>query len=423
LRDREQQRDIKAKLFVMIEVAQPAPLATREIAKGNARIQSIDLLRGAVMIIMAIDHVRVYSGILAGGLDPGIFFTRWITHYCAPAFAFFAGTSALLYFQKTRDTNDVAKFLLTRGLILVVLEFTVVRFFWTFNFDYSTFNITGVIWMLGWCMVLVAAFVRIRPLTLAIIGLIIIFAQQMFAYVPDIFPASMQDSIRTVWGFFYPAGKAGVTIAGGSGGLPSAFGFDIFYVIIPWVGVMMAGYGFGQLLLLDPLKVKKVCLSIGIGSILLFIIAGTLLISQAPLAATDAPFLFKLLGQQKYPPSQLFLLMTLGPVIALVPWAQNVKGWLADAVKIIGRVPMFYYLLHLLVIHLSAFVVNIAISGSIHQDWYMTAPFVGVPEGERWSLYLLYLVWAVDVVILYFACRWYANYKLNHPENAWIKYL
>src|SRR3954465_2285493 len=123
----------------------------------SKRIDSLDVVRGLVMVLMAIDHVRCYSGQPAGGATADIFLTRWITHYCAPAFAFFAGTSAFLYLQKTRDYSNVATFLLTRGFLLVVLELTAVRFFWTFNFDYSTFNITGVIWMLGWCMVILAA--------------------------------------------------------------------------------------------------------------------------------------------------------------------------------------------------------------------------------------------------------------------------
>src|SRR5690349_7246634 len=128
----------------------PAPVT--ELKSVAQRIQSVDILRGIIMIIMAIDHVRVYSGMPAGGPEAGIFFTRWITHYCAPGFAFFAGTSAYLYHLKSGSTSDLAKFLITRGLLLVVLELTVIRYFWMFNFNYSEFAFCGVIWMLGWCM-------------------------------------------------------------------------------------------------------------------------------------------------------------------------------------------------------------------------------------------------------------------------------
>src|SRR5688572_30705883 len=142
----------------------------------NNRLQSIDVLRGAVMVLMAIDHVRVYSGLPAGGPEPGIFFTRWITHFCAPAFVFFAGTAAFLHGKK-HGRNKLARYLLTRGLLLVVLELTLIRFSWTFNLNFSQFMLAGVIWMLGWCMVLLAAVVWMKPRTIGILGVVIICAQ------------------------------------------------------------------------------------------------------------------------------------------------------------------------------------------------------------------------------------------------------
>ena len=374
------------------------------------------------MIIMAIDHVRAYSGIPAGSLSPAVFFGRWITHYCAPSFAFFAGTSAFLFFKKSGNKRALVRFLVSRGLLLVVLEMTVIRFFWTFNFDYANYMLAGVIWMLGWCMILLAPFVWLRPATIGVIGLVLIFAQQVFHFVPEIFPSTFQEPVRTIWGFFYPAGSKNAVLTGKSG-LENILGVSILYVLIPWIGVMMAGYGFGQLLLRDPAAVRKICLRIGISAILLFIVAGTLMILLNPSGDRDTPFIFKLLGQQKYPPSQLYLLMTLGPVIALVPWAEKAKAGFTNVLTIIGRVPLFYYLLHLLLIHLSAFIVNLVRTGSIHQEWYNTAPLVGIPEDQRWGLSSLYLVWLIDVVILYFACRWYARYKSNHPEKVWLKYL
>ncbi len=387
------------------------------------RIQSVDFLRGIVMIIMAIDHVRVYSGMPAGGPTAGIFFTRWITHYCAPAFVFFAGTSAFLYFQKTKNTGDVIKFLITRGLLLVFLELTVVRFFWMFNLNFASFTFTGVIWTLGWCLVFLALFVKLRPVTIGIFGLLIIFFQQIFSYIPEIFPMSLHDSVAKVWGFFYPvAVRSNANILSSTSGMGTTFGFSIFYVIIPWIGVMMTGYAFGRILLLDPVKRQKVCVGLGLGAIILFIIAGTIIILRSE-PDTSTPIIFKLLGQAKYPPSQLFILMTVGPLIALVPWAEKAKGWLVQAITMIGRVPMFYYLVHILLIHLSALVVNQILFGTIHQDWYESAPFVGIAENLRWGLPLLYVVWVIDVVILYFICKWYATFKARHPEKVWLKYL
>jgi uncharacterized membrane protein len=393
-----------------------------ELKSVAQRIQSVDILRGLIMIIMAIDHVRVYSGMPAGGPEAGIFFTRWITHYCAPGFAFFAGTSAYLYHLKSGSRSDLAKFLITRGLLLVALELTVIRYFWMFNFNYSEFAFSGVIWMLGWCMVLFAAFISLKPRTIAIIGLIIIFGQQMFYFVPRIFPESMQADVAFIWQVFYPIAMPGDqgNILSGSDGLPNFFGLQIFYVLLPWLGVIMVGYAFGQLLQQDAATRDKWCLRIGLASIAAFLIIASIFAFNDQ---SETPWFVKLLGQQKYPPSQLFLLMTLGPLIALVPWAERIRGEFAKAVMMIGRVPMFFYLLHLLLIHLSAFVVNLILFGSIHQDWYETAPFVGMSEADRWGLPILYMVWVIDTIILYFACKWYAEYKMKHPEVKWLKYI
>jgi uncharacterized membrane protein len=377
----------------------------------NTRFQSVDLLRGAVMVLMAIDHVRVYSGLPAGGEEPGIFFTRWITHYCAPAFVFFAGTSAFLYGYQSADKQKLATYLISRGLLLILLELTLIRFGWTFNFDYSAFLLAGVIWMLGCCMVLLAAFIWLRPLTAGIVGLIIIFGQQLFQYVPKALPSSSQEGFGRFWEFIYPSGLQGPA------------GISILYVLVPWIGVMIAGYAFGSILLMEPVKKKKICLWIGVSAILLFITIGTYLIVRESSNPGELPFVLQLLNQRKYPASSLYLLMTLGPLIALVPFAEKAKGWLAKMLAIFGRVPMFYYILHIPLLHLTAFLVNFIRDGHIHQDWYMTAPFVFVPPEQRWDLLLLYLVFVLDVIILYFACRWYATYKKDHPGKKWLKYL
>jgi uncharacterized membrane protein len=208
--------------------------------KPAPRIQSIDIVRGVVMVLMAIDHVRVYSGIPAGGPTPGIFFTRWVTHFCAPVFVFLAGTSAFLYQKKLGDTVALARYLVTRGLLLVLLELTVIRFSWTFNFDYGHFTLAGVIWMLGWCMVLLAGLVRLPTKAVGIIGLGIIVFQQIFAFPPHLLPQQVRNSVGRIWEFVYPAGAEGGT------------GIQILYVLVPWIGVMAAGYAFGPILLRGP---------------------------------------------------------------------------------------------------------------------------------------------------------------------------
>src|SRR5437870_4534330 len=170
----------------------PAPAAW---AATTARVASIDLIRGVVMILMAIDHVRVYSGQPAGGPTAGIFFTRWVTHFVAPAFAFLAGTGAFFLGRKLGDKGALARYLVKRGIVLILLELTVIRLTWTFNFDFAHYNLAGVIWMLGWCMILLAGLVRFSSKTIAIVGLVTIFAQQLVAVPMLVASAAVKGAI------------------------------------------------------------------------------------------------------------------------------------------------------------------------------------------------------------------------------------
>ncbi len=385
-------------------------MASQEIS-GKVRIQSIDILRGAVILLMAIDHVRVYSGLPAGGPDVGIFFTRWVTHFCAPAFVFLAGTAAFLYGVKLGNPRALVRYLVTRGLLLVFLELTVIRFGWTFTLNFSEFVLAGVIWMIGWCMVLLALFVHMKPLVAGITGLGIIFFQQIFSLVPRVLPDTLKPSVGGFLEFIY------------SSGLEPWPWISILYVLVPWIGVMMAGYGFGAILLLDPEKRNSLCLRIGLSSMMLFVSMGSMLILLSPSSPESLPFIFRLLNQQKYPASQLFLMMTLGPLIALVPLAEKARGRGTEMLKIFGKVPFFYYLLHIPLIHMSALLVNFLQTGATHQEWYGYAPFASVPPESQWSLPMLYLVFAIDVVILYISCRWYVGYKFSHPDSKWLKFI
>jgi len=374
-----------------------------------ARIQSIDIVRGAVMVLMAIDHVRVYSGLPAGGPTAGIFFTRWVTHFCAPAFAFFAGTSAFLYGMKTGRTSALSGYLVTRGLLLVALELTVLRFAWTFNFDYTHFVLAGVIWMLGWSMVVLAGLVWLPTKAIGAIGLGIIFFQQVFRELPLALPAQVQNSFGWIWEFIYPAG------------FKRWDGIAILYVLVPWIGVMAAGYAFGAIMIRAPHQRRRLCLIIGLSTTLCFLVVGCLG-DLHPEHGDTRPFLFRLLDQKKYPASQLYLLMTLGPTIALLPLAERARGWFGGILATFGRVPMFYYLLHIPAIHIAALAVMYLREGSIHPEWYAYAPFTSVPPEHRWGLPLLYLVFALIVSALYFACRWFAGVKARH-RTGWLRYL
>lgn len=375
-------------------------------APKPARIASLDILRGAVMVLMAIDHVRVYSGIPAGGPTAGVFLTRWVTHFCAPLFVFLAGTGAYLYGRKLGDPGKLANFLLTRGLILVVLELTIIRFTWTFNLDYAGFTLAGVIWMLGWSMVLLAPFVRLSPRTLGLLGVAMIMFQQLFTPLENLLPSALGTAAR----FLYPNNA------------PAPGWINILYVIVPWVGVMAAGYGFGAIMERAEDERRKFCLRVGLGMTALFLVVGTaLVLTQKP--GDDAPpALFRLLNQGKYPPTQLYLLMTLGPAVALIPWADRAEGWFARVLGVFGRAPMFYYLLHIPLIHAAALAVNTVRDGMAHQAWYEHAPYVQMAPEQRWSLTLLYVVWALCVALLYPACRWYARRKAERPA-AWMRYI
>ena len=385
----------------VLPVKPSAPLAIR--------LTALDLIRGLVMVLMAIDHVRVYSGQPAGGPTVGIFFTRWVTHFCAPAFAFLAGTGAFLHGRKTGDPRALARYLVKRGLVLVLLELTVIRFAWTFNFDYANFVLAGVIWMLGWCMVLLAGLVRLPARTVGTIGLAIIFFQQALHVLPRALPEAMRSSAGWIWEFIYPAG------------LPRLPGISILYVLAPWIGVMAAGYGFGAIMVREASDRRRLCLGIGLSATGLFLLAGGLALFLLPQPA-DAPNpLFRLLNQNKYPASQLFLLMTLGPTIALIPFAERARGWAAGALATFGRVPMFYYLLHIPAIHLAALAVTFLREGAVHPERYAHAPFTSVPEQYRWSLPLLYLVFLVVIAGLYVPCRWFAGVKSRHREG-WLSY-
>lgn len=323
-------------------------------------------------------------------------------------FALFAGTGAYLYGRKLAGTGALARFLLGRGLLLVLLEMTVIRLEWTFNFDYRNFALAGVIWMFGWSMVLLAGLVRLPAWLVGVIGLAIIFLQKVFAYVPRLLPPHARDLTGPFWEYVYPSGgKAWPGIA-------------ILYVLVPWIGVMAAGYSLGAMLLRERGERRRLCLGIGLSATALFLVIGSL--SLAPAAAGAPPMLLRLLNQQKYPASPLFLLMTLGPAIACLPLAERARGWFARVLATFGRVPMFYCLLHILTIHIAALVVTFMRTGSIHPEWYATAPFAWMPAPQRWTLPLLYLVWAIVVVMLYFPCRWFAGQK-DLRRDSWRRYI
>jgi uncharacterized membrane protein len=391
------------------------------------RIASVDMIRGAVMILMAIDHVRVFAGVPAGGPTVGIFFTRWVTHFCAPAFLFLAGTSAFFY---GRRHQDLSRFLLVRGAWLVFLELTVLRVAWTFNLDFAHYEMAGVIWCIGWCMIVLAGLVKLPLNIVGIIGILIIAGHNLLdSFVRTLVPTLGNDAGSALWKIMYVGFFAG----------PVSFGTDgpniiVLYSLVPWVGVMAAGYAFGTILTLEPARRNRLCLEMGLGAIALFLLLRGFNIygdprpwtspSVTPGGRPGMPALLSFLNTTKYPASLSFLLMTLGPCIALVPLLERARGFLAEKASLFGRVPMFFYVLHIPLIHALAVLVSLISHGEV-SGWLFTNHPMGnppAPDGYMWTLWQLYAVWAVAIVLLYYASSWFAVFK-SRRRDWWLKYL
>ena len=384
-----------------------------------SRVASVDLIRGAVMILMAIDHVRVFSGLPAGGPTAGIFFTRWVTHFCAPAFIFLAGTSAFFY---GRRHADLSRFLLIRGAWLVFLELTLVRVAWTFNFDFLQYEMAGVLWVIGWCMILMAGLVKLPLAWIAGLGLGIMALHN--AVGPALGQVFGDDALWKILylGFFQGPMQLG----------PEGPNLIVLYAIVPWIGVMAAGFAFGKVLTLEPARRNRLCLQMGLGATALFLVLRGFNLYGDPRpwsAGGQMPAVLAFLNTSKYPASLSFLLMTLGPTIALLALLerlslQGAPGAVARWVTVFGRVPFFYYLLHIPLIHVLALLVSQVRLGEV-SAWLFTNHPMGnppPPDGYVWSLPLLYLVFAVAVALLYVPCRWFANLKARRSD-WWLRYL
>jgi uncharacterized membrane protein len=431
-------------------VSATAIVRDKAVAPVVARVASIDVVRGVVMIMMAIDHIRVFSGLPAGGPTAGIFLTRWITHFVAPAFIFLAGTSAFLHGRKLAGAGSLARFLLTRGLWLVLLELTVLRVAWTFNFDFSHYLLAGVIWVIGWCMVLLAGLIFLPRWVLAAFGLAMVLGHNLLdAHLETLYPMVEKSSWGWLWQILYFGGP----IQMGEHG-PTLF---VLYSIVPWIGVMALGYVFGRVFIMEAPSRRRICLALGTAVIALFLVLRGFNLygdprpwsspppaphtqaanpaASSPTAAHAAPSpaprppqrpaWISFLSTNKYPASLLFLLMTLGPTILVLPFLEKAGGGVAGVLTTFGRVPFFYYVLHIPLIHLAAIVVSLLRTGAISPWLFLNHPVMipPAPEGYVWSLGLLYLVWAIVLVALYFPCRWFAGVKQRRKDIGFLSYL
>ncbi len=385
------------------------------IAVNKPRIQSIDLLRGLVMVIMALDHVRDYFHADVFLFDPTdltktnvpLFLTRWITHFCAPVFMFLSGTSAFIAGQR-KTKKELSIFLLTRGLWLIFLELTIVGFGWSFELDIHHFGLL-VIWALGASMVVLSVLVWLPFSAILLIGLALVCAHNLLDNIH-----ANGNTIKVLgWKMLHEQGA--VTLGG--------VNIFVMYPIMPWVGVMALGYCLGKLYSadFDTAKRKKILTILGLSAIALFIgLRFSNLYGDASKWSSqpDPIFTFlSFLNCTKYPPSLLYLTMTLGPALLFLAFTENIVSRFSGIIKVYGRVPMFYYLCHLYLIHLGAMALFF-IQGFKPSDLDN-----GLPKGYGVNLGLVYVVWLTIIVLLYPLCRWYDKYKTSHRENKWLSYL
>ena len=385
------------------------------------RIRSIDIVRGIVMVLMALDHVRVFSGVPAGGPTPALFLTRWVTNFCAPIFFFLAGTGAYLYAQKVHDRGRVARWLAVRGVWLVVLELTVLRFAWTFNFAYDQYLLAGVIWSLGLSMIVLAGLIRLPVRAIAALGIGIVALQQLIVgLLVRGNPSVAGGGAPWYAQLLYFGGP--IQFVGANG--PTFF---VLYSLFSWAALMAAGYAFGAVMLLEPARRRRVLLSLGAGCVAAFLLLRALDVYGDPRhwrGAGQGAAWMRFLNTSKYPASLLFSLMTLGPMFLVMPALERARGTVADVLALYGRVPLFFYLLHIPLIHATAMVVSL-----IRRDggtgWLLgnhPAMIGPAPEGYRWSLPLLYAITALCVALLYLPCRWFAAQRARRPDS-WLRYL
>ena len=414
---------------------QPAPVAEAEHAgDGRRRVDAVDVLRGVAMILMALDHTRDYFGDAAA--DPtnlrtagtALFLTRWVTHFCAPVFFLLTGAGAALS-PGRRTPGERSRFLLTRGLWLVLLELTLLRTLLQFNVDYRV-TILNVLWALGWSTVALAALSRLPVRAVVALGVGLIASHNL---ADPVSPVAL-GAWAPLWHVLH---QPGLLLASGGRFVLLA------YPLVPWIGVTAVGFGLGHLFARPADRRRAWLLRLGAGMIAAFVLVRALdgygdprpWGPQAAGASSALRVALAFLNTTKYPPSLLFLLMTLGPALLALRWLDGrldgrvaAGGRLPAVLRpalVFGRVPLFYFLLHFALIHLLAVLASAARFGAVHGmfesptlDRYPVTQPPGWPAPLPW----IYVVWAVVVAVAYPCCRWYAARKARDP-GGWLRYL
>lgn len=402
------------------------------------RIDSVDLLRGLIMVIMLLDHTRDFIHHDTFFFDPTdltrtnpiLFYTRWVTHFCAPLFVFLSGAGAYFQLARGKSKAELSKFLVTRGLWLIVLEFTVVRFLVFWNLDYQFLGMAQVIWVLGVSMIVLAALIYLPIRAIAAFGIAMILVHNAF------------DSVRvTPWqgpGTPFPTGLGALWMLLHQQGVLLPFGFPgpvlfVLYPLIPWIGVMAAGYAFGSIYNRPPEGRRRWLLRWGA------IVTGGFIViratnlygnpsdweAQKSVAMTIVAFL----NLQKYPPSLLFLMMTIGPALLALAWwdrynqaSNEARNPIGRALITFGRVPLFFYLLQWVIAHSLGYLLSLFAGKPTDIYFRLPGPGANPPANVGFNLAVVYAAWITGAVLLYPLCRWYAGVKARRSD-WWLSYL
>ena len=395
----------------------PLRQTAENIAGFQLRLDAIDFLRGLVIVIMALDHSRAFFTNVTefeptdlSKTTAALFMTRWITHFCAPTFVFLAGIAAYIYGSRGKTKAELSRFLLTRGLWLILLELTFIRCLgWYMNFNYAHTR-GGVIWAIGWSMIVLAGLIHLPMWVIIIFGCTLITGHNVL----DSWQIESFDSLRWLWAILHVPSDIQ---------LRPGIIFFTQYPLIPWIGVMAIGYCFGALFKSEQQARRALFIRLGIIITALFFIVRLLNRYGDPVQWTMQKNIlftfFSILNCEKYPPSLAFLLMTLGPaIIALGIFERDWSGW-TNPFIIFGRVPMFFYLLHLPLLRVGVIAEAVAKYGtkvfSLATD--------KAPPGWGHDLPMIYLIWLAVILMLYPVCRWFAEYKQRNRDVWWLSYL
>ena len=418
----------------MIEAAtRPLHADRPSVSSVRARLGSIDLLRGLVMIVMVLDHTRDYVHVNGLAGDPTnlattttmLFMTRWVTHYCAPIFVFLAGVGAYLQTSRGMSTRDLSRFLVTRGLWLIVLEATVIRVTNWFNVDYSYLATLQVIWTLGVSMIVLAALIHLPLRAVAAFGLALIVAHNAF---DGIRVASWQGPGSPVpsfgaklWMLLHQPTELFPVLGDGS---PVVL---VIYPLVPWIGVIAVGYVFGAIYTLEPQRRRALLLRMGLGLIAAFVVirATNLYGDPRPWSAQPSALftVLSFINTTKYPVSLLYLLMTIGPAMLALAWFESRRqpSRVEQIVTRVGRVPLFFYLWQWPLAHGMALAVSAA-AGKPTRQYFLSPPAVFAAPASGFDLPVVYLCWATVLAVLIPMSLWFSRVKERNPA-WWLKYL